>query len=105
MSVGVRDFRRKLVAELSSTKINDVNVFSGKFNVIAEPRLSDNSATHWYLAADTSQTAIIELARLNGQGPSIESRDGFYVDGMEVKTRYTLGARVLDWRGLFRNGA
>jgi hypothetical protein len=73
---------------------------------LAEPRLSDVSATAWYLAADpnTGNVDTIEFAYLEGQeGAYIETRMGFDVDGMEVKCRLDFGAKAIDWKGLAKN--
>ncbi len=81
-----------------------VNPFAGKLQVISEPRLSDNSTTAWYLAASPSQIDIIEYALLEGEtGPVVESRIGFDIDGVEIKCRHDFAAKVLDYRGLYKN--
>lgn len=81
-----------------------VNPFAGKLQVIAEPRLDDNSATKWYVAAMPGQVDVIELAYLQGQrGLYTETRMGFEVDGVEVKARLDVGAKVIDYRGLVSN--
>ena len=71
---------------------------------IAEPRLDADSATAWYLAASPNQIDTIEYAYLEGQqGAYIETRNGFDVDGVEIKCRLDFGAKAIDWRGLYKN--
>ena len=71
---------------------------------ISEPRLDANSATSWYLAASPNQIDTIEYAYLEGQqGAYIETRNGFDVDGVEIKCRLDFGAKAIDWRGLYKN--
>lgn len=71
---------------------------------IAEPRLDAASETAWYLAASPAQIDTIEYAYLEGQqGAYIETRNGFDVDGVEIKCRLDFGAKAIDWRGLYRN--
>jgi hypothetical protein len=71
---------------------------------IAEPRLDSASLTAWYLAANPAQIDTIEYAYLEGQeGAYIETRNGFDVDGVEIKCRLDFGAKAIDWRGLFKN--
>jgi hypothetical protein len=71
---------------------------------IAEPRLDAASLIAWYLAANPSQIDTIEYAYLEGQeGAYIETRNGFDVDGVEIKCRLDFGAKAIDWRGLFKN--
>ena len=71
---------------------------------IAEPRLDVASGTAWYLAANPAQIDTIEFAYLEGQqGAYIETRNGFDVDGVEIKCRLDFGAKAIDWRGLYKN--
>ena len=71
---------------------------------ISEPRLDAASPTAWYLAASPNQIDTIEYAYLEGQqGAYIETRNGFDVDGVEIKCRLDFGAKAIDWRGLYRN--
>lgn len=71
---------------------------------ISEPRLDAASLTAWYLAASPAQIDTIEYAYLEGQqGAYIETRNGFDVDGVEIKCRLDFGAKAIDWRGLYRN--
>lgn len=71
---------------------------------ISEPRLDAASETAWYLAASPNQIDTIEYAYLEGQqGAYIETRNGFDVDGVEIKCRLDFGAKAIDWRGLFKN--
>ena len=69
---------------------------------IAEPRLTN--AAQWYLIGDPSQIDTIELAYLEGQqGVYLETRNGFDVDGVEIKTRLDAATKVIDWRGFYRS--
>lgn len=62
------------------------------------------SATAWYLAASPAQVDTVEISYLEGQrGVYIETRQGFDVDGLEVKARLDVGAKALDHRGLLKN--
>jgi hypothetical protein len=71
---------------------------------ISEPRLDAASETAWYLAASPHQIDTIEYAYLEGQqGAYIETRNGFDVDGVEIKCRLDFGAKAIDWRGLYKN--
>lgn len=71
---------------------------------ISEPRLDTASETAWYLAASPNQIDTIEYAYLEGQqGAYVETRNGFDVDGVEIKCRLDFGAKAIDWRGLYKN--
>ena len=89
---------------LLATQSSNVNPFAGRLTVISDPRLDVASAVSWYLAATTDQIDIIELAGLEGtDGPIVETQVGFKVDGIEVKCRHDVAAKVIDWRGLYKN--
>jgi hypothetical protein len=80
---------------------SNINPFAGTLQVIAEPRLDATSATAWYAAAAPGQIDTIEYAYLEGnQGVYLETRDGWEVDGMEIKARLDFAAAAIDFRGL-----
>ena len=71
---------------------------------ISEPRLDSISTSTWYLIANPAQIDTIEYAYLEGQqGAYIETRNGFDIDGVEIKCRLDFGAKAIDWRGLYKN--
>jgi hypothetical protein len=89
---------------LLASQSSNVNPFAGKLTVVAEPRLDVNSTTAWYLAASPDQIDIIVLATLEGEnGPRVDSRIGFDVDGVEIKISHDIAAKVVDFRGLWKN--
>lgn len=81
------------------------NPFMGKLSILSEPRLTVASGTQpWYVAADPGQIDTIEISYLEGQqGVYLETKQGFEVDGMEIKARLDFAAKALDWRGLYKN--
>lgn len=92
----------KLLATIQATKTGDVNPFGGKMELLVEARLT--SATRWYIAADPATIDGLEYAYLQGEeGPQVESRAGFEVDGMQFKVRLDFGAAFLDHRGWYTN--
>jgi hypothetical protein len=94
----------QFVGPIAPTENGKANPFTGKFGVIAEPRLDAFSATAWYLLASINQVDIFELATLIGQdGPTMTTKQGFEVDGVQFKVSYDLGAKAIDWRGIFKN--
>lgn len=80
------------------------NPVAGMATVIADGRLDASSAKTWYLAADANSFDTIEVAYLDGiSEPYIEHKDGWNVDGTEVKVRIDAGVAPLDYRTLYRN--
>lgn len=68
---------------------------------VVEPLLDSDSATAWYLAANSNQVDTVEFCYLDGaEGPVIETKQGFEVDGVAIKCRLDFGAKVIDHRGL-----
>jgi len=89
---------------LLASQSSSVNPFAGKLTVVAEPRLDVNSTTAWYLAASPDQIDMIVLATLEGEnGPRVDSRVGFEVDGIEIKISHDVAAKAVDFRGLYKN--
>lgn len=83
---------------------NTANPFLGELVTVVEARLDAASATAWYLAADPMQIDTIEYCYLEGnEGVYIETRQGFDVDGMEIKARLDFAAKAIDYRGLYKN--
>lgn len=83
---------------------SNINPFAGTLQVIPEARLDAASATAWYLAAANAQIDTVEYCYLEGQsGVYIETRQGFDVDGMEIKARLDFAAKAIDYRGLYKN--
>jgi len=92
----------KALTEIAATKVDDVNPFPSRLQSIVEPRLTDVKA--WYIAADPMEAAALEWAYLEGQeGPVIESRAGWEIEGVEFKLKITFGAGFVDHRGWYRN--
>lgn len=92
----------RLLAAIQPTKSGDVNPFASKLSLLVEARLS--SPARWYMVADPKQIEGLEYSYLQGEeGPQIETRSGFEVDGMEYKVRLDFGAAFMDWRGWYMN--
>jgi len=71
---------------------------------IVEPRLDASSSAYWYLVADPAQIDTLEYCYLEGQqGVYLETRQGFEVDGIEVKARMDFAAAAIEYRGLQKN--
>lgn len=79
--------------------INDVR--NASLTVIVDARITGNQ---WYLYAAPGVVDTFEYAYLEGeQGVFTETREGFEVDGMEIKARLVFGAAWIDYRGVYKN--
>lgn len=89
------------------TSTNYVPVSNGTINpvqnttlqVIVEPRIQGNE---WYLVGDGADTFVYSYLAGEG-GMFTETREGFEVDGIEVKGRLVFGAAFVDYRSLYKN--
>lgn len=89
--------------QIIAEQAGNTNPFYNKLKLIVEPRLDANSAIAWYGMADKSKVAIGEMALLDGKAPEMFVREGFEVDGAELKVRYEFGMRIVDYRGAQKN--
>lgn len=90
----------QLLSTIAATSSDNVNPI--RLELVVDARLANPKA--WYLAADPVAFPSIEYAHLEGQeGPRLDQRVGFDVDGVEYKVALDFGAAVLDHRGLYKN--
>lgn len=97
---------RKLLTATTPANTGDVNTFANRMQVVEERRLMPGSSGEapWFLAAGTGLIDTVEYAYLDGQdGVFTETRNGFEVDGVEIKARLDFAAAAIDWRGLYKN--
>lgn len=92
----------------STGNANTLNIYgpngSRPLRVVIDPTLDGNSATAWYLAANTSQVDTVEITFLEGeQTPVLENEWDFDKDVYKYKVRQTFGVAAIDYRGLYRN--
>lgn len=91
----------KLVTQITPATTDAVNVFTRLVPVV-EPRLVDTNG--YYLVADPAETDGLEWSYLDGEeGPQIETRAGFEIEGVEIKVRLDFGAGFVDHRSWHRN--
>jgi HK97 family phage prohead protease len=91
----------KALAGFTPARAEDVNPFTN-LALVVEPRLADDDA--WYIAADPAEIDGLEWAYLEGaEGPQVDSRAGFEVDGVQIRVRLDFGAGFVDWRSWYRN--
>ncbi|MBK5072226.1 Clp protease ClpP [Budviciaceae bacterium CWB-B4] len=87
-------------ADVNSAIINPIRDFA---QVIAEPRLDENSEKEWYLSAAQGKDTV-EVAYLHGvDAPYIEQQEGFTTDGVATKVRIDAGVAPVDYRGLVKS--
>lgn len=71
---------------------------------VVEPVLDATSATAWYAAASSSAVDTVEYCYLDGaEGPMVETKQGWEVDGVEMKCRLDFAAKAIDNKGLHKS--
>jgi hypothetical protein len=71
---------------------------------VVEPVLDAGSLTAWYAVASSSTVDTVEYCYLDGaEGPVVETKNGWEVDGVELKCRLDFAAQTIDNRGLHRS--
>jgi hypothetical protein len=92
-------FTSSVYVPAKNADINDVR--NASLSVIVDARITGNQ---WYLFAAPGSIDTFEYAYLEGeQGVFTETREGFEVDGMEIKARLVFGAGWIDYRGAYKN--
>lgn len=91
----------KLLQPVANVVTGEANPYARSAELIVEPRIS---TSYFYGAADPNLIDTIEYGYLEGEeGPQITTRNGFEVDGVEIKMRLDFGAAALDHRGLAKS--
>ncbi len=82
-----------------------INPWANTLQPVVLHQLDASDVNDWYLFADpnTPNGVVVVYAYLEGQeGPYTETRQGFDVDGVEIKIRLDFGAGAVDYRGAVR---
>ena len=80
------------------------NIFNGRLEIVVDAQLDASSATAWYLAANPTSTDTVCRGYLQGQrGVTVQERDGWNIDALELKARLDFGVAALDYRGLYKH--
>lgn len=71
---------------------------------VVEPVLDATSATAWFAVASNAAVDTVEYCYLDGaEGPVVETKNGWEVDGVEVKCRLDFAAKAIDNKGLHKS--
>ena len=93
--------RKLLGGEITGSTTPDVNIFRGAAQLIVDPRVTNNA---WFLSASPATIDTLELATLDGgRGLQLMEEVAFNSDSMMMRVRHVVGAKILDYRGLYKN--
>tara|TARA_B100001063_G_scaffold246035_1_gene283715 strand:- start:1239 stop:3398 length:2160 start_codon:yes stop_codon:yes gene_type:complete len=94
----------QFLAPFTPAQTSDVNPFSGKLQIIAEPRLDDASSSVYYVTADPAQVDMMVYGYLAGEaGPQVTTVDERDPDGITILSRIDFGCAVLNHRGFYKS--
>lgn len=94
----------QVLSTIYAATVATANPFTGRLDLVVDPRLDAVSTSAWYVFADPAVVDTIEYSYLESeQGPVLQTRAGFDVDGLEVKCRLDFGCGFLDHRGAYKN--
>lgn len=86
-------------ALIVAAQSSNANPFTGLLTKVVEPRLA---AAPIYFVADPAAIDTAEYGFLEGEdGPQLESRNGWEVEGVEIKCRLDFGAKIIEPRAFF----
>ncbi len=91
----------QIIAQIQASQLSSVNPFSGKLEILVEPRFTGNA---WRVFADPARAPVISHAYLSGRsGPMLETREGWGTLGVEFRAVLDFGSGATDWRGGYLN--
>lgn len=89
-----------LLSSINAATIGDVNPFSGKLQIIVEPRLPE---THFYVFADPAVAPSLAYSYLSGaEGVQVQRREMWDQLGISFRAWLDFGSGWIDWRGVER---
>jgi hypothetical protein len=86
---------RRLLSPIFAAQASNVNAFEGILTAIYDANLS---GTRYYVLADPSFGTNYIYGTINGQGPRFAVREGWEVEGVEVKVAHDFGCGAIDYR-------
>jgi len=91
----------KLMTAILATKEGDVNVFSGKLQIVCDPAMDDHNA--WYVATSPADAEVLTYGYLNGaSGPKVQTKEGWTVDGAEMRIIHDFGVGITGEKGIYK---
>lgn len=86
---------RTLLAAIQPAQASQVNPFSGLMEPIFDANLS---GTRYYVLADPAAGSNYIHGTINGQGPRFAVREGWEIEGVQVRVSHDFGCGAIDYR-------
>ena len=94
----------QFLSPIQPTQTSNVNIFTQKLQLIAEPRLDDASEAVYYVTASPEQIDMIAFGYLDGEaGPQLETVNERDPDGTVIYARLDFGCTLLNHRGFYKS--
>lgn len=93
----------QLVSDIQAAKMTDVNIFSGRLEVVATAEITGNQ---WYLLCgpERAGAACWTYGYLDGaEAPRLRTEEPFGVQGMRMTLENDFGLGAVDFRGGYKN--
>lgn len=84
---------RRLLSPIFAAQASNVNAFEGILEAIYDPNLS---GTRYYVLSDPANGTNYIYGTINGQGPRFAVREGWEIEGVEVKVSHDFGCGAID---------
>ena len=86
---------RTFMSQIYASQASAVNPFAGMLEVLYDANLS---GTRFYVLADPAVGSNYVWGTIGGTGPRFEVRNGFEVEGVQVKVAHDFGCGAIDYR-------
>ncbi len=94
----------QFLSPIQPTQTSNVNIFTQKLQLIAEPRLDEASEAVYYVTASPEQVDMLAFGYLDGEaGPQVETVNERDPDGTVIYARLDFGCTVLNHRGFYKS--
>lgn len=95
---------QKELAAVLATSTSGVNVFANSMELVVAAELDGVSNNPFYMFANPMLAPVFEYCYLEGEEePYMETKNGFDVDGIELKIRHDFAAGVVGGVGVVKN--
>lgn len=91
----------QILASIYAATKDDVNAFSGKLQLVVEPRITGPA---WFIMADPARVPALQYAYLSAaQGVQIQRQEAWTTLGLQYRAFLDFGTGWADWRGAYYN--
>lgn len=87
---------RRLLTPTNPTQASEINTFAGIIDSLADANIT---GTRFYVFADPANLPNFIYGTVSGAGPRFEVRQGFEIEGVQVKAVHDFGCGAIDYRG------